>query len=423
LVVQHTLDNGILVLMESIPHFRSASIGVWFKTGSIQEEENQYGMAHFIEHMLFKGTKNRTARRIAEEIDAVGGQLNAFTAKEYTCFYTKVMDEHISISIDILGDIVCNPLFDEKDIRNEKNVISEEILMAEDTPEDVCHETLMNAALGSHPLSHPILGSQESVSTFTRDEVRSFYNDHYAKGPCVISASGHFDETEMLDWLTQAFSGWKRHESLYTTTAQPVDIHSHDAAAFRKKDIEQTHLCMAFPGVSIADDILFPLLAVNTILGGGISSRLFQNIREEKGLAYEIYSYPSSYIGGGMMTVYAGTSPGEAETVLDMIRYEVDSLRENGLTDEELSRAKDQMKGNYFLGLENLSSRMSSLAKSQINLGYVRTPQMVLSNIDNITPKDIRDVIGRVFDTDRISLAVVSREQPDHGFSKYLRRP
>ena len=420
MVVQHTLDNGILVLMESIPHFRSASIGVWFKTGSIQEESDQYGMAHFIEHMLFKGTKNRTARRIAEEIDAVGGQLNAFTAKEYTCFYTKVMDEHIPIAIDVLGDIVCNPLFAQKDIRNEKNVVAEEILMAEDTPEDVCHETLMGAALGQHPLSHPILGSQESVSGFTRDQIRAFYDDHYATGPCIISASGHFDEDEMLDWLTRSFCDWQRHDSLYTVSAQPVDIISHDTAAFRKKDIEQTHLCMAFPGVSIADDILFPLLAVNTVLGGGISSRLFQNIREEKGLAYEIYSYPSSYIGGGLMTIYAGTSPSEAETVLDLICREVDVLRKEGLNEDELGRAKDQMKGNYFLGLENLSSRMSSFAKSQINLGYVRTPQMVLSNIDNITPKDIRDVIEQVFDTDQISLAVVSREQPDHGFSKYL---
>jgi predicted Zn-dependent peptidase len=422
LVVQHTLDNGILVLLESLPYFRSASIGVWFKTGSVQEKEDQYGMAHFIEHMLFKGTKHRTARRIAEEIDAVGGQLNAFTAKEYTCFYTKVMDEHIPVAIDILGDLVCNPLFDEKDIRNEKNVITEEILMAEDTPEDVCHETLMSAALGSHPLSHPILGSQESIGAFTQDQIREFYEDHYAKGPCIISASGHFDETEMLQWLSDAFSGWKRHQSPYTTAVEPVTIVAHDRAAFRKKDIEQTHLCLAFPGVSVADDTLFPLLAVNTILGGGISSWLFQNIREEKGLAYEIYSYPSSYIGGGLLTIYAGTSPSAAETVLELIQKEVDRLRVKGLTDEELNRAKDQMKGNYFLGQESLSSRMSSLAKSQIHLGYVRTPQMVLNSIESITTRDIQNVIDRVFNSGQISLAVVAREEPRNHYSQYLGR-
>lgn len=421
MVMQHTLDNGILVLLEPIQHFRSAAIGVWFKTGSAQETADQYGMAHFIEHMLFKGTVNRTARQIAEEIDAVGGQLNAFTAKEYTCFYTKTMDEHITVAIDILGDLVCNPRFDESDIRNEKKVVAEEILMAEDTPEDVCHETLMQSALGDNPLSHPILGSQESIDTFTRDDIRDFYNAHYATGPCVISASGHFDEQEMLTLLEKAFGGWKRHDSIYTTTPMPVEMIAHEKAAFRKKDIEQTHLCMAFPGVPIADDILYPLLAVNTIFGGGISSRLFQTIREEKGLAYEIYSYPSSYIGGGLMTIYAGTSPSQAETVLDMIRSEVDALREYRLTEDELTRAKDQMKGNYFLGLESLSSRMSSFAKSQINLGYVRTPQMVLATIDSISPKDIRDVIDRVFDAGRICLSVVSREKPADGYARYLK--
>jgi predicted Zn-dependent peptidase len=421
MVVQHTLDNGILVLLEPIPHSRSAAIGVWFKTGSVVESENQFGMAHFIEHMLFKGTRNRTARRIAEEIDAVGGQLNAFTAKEYTCFYTKIMDEHIVTGIDILGDLTCNPLFDKSDIRNEKKVVAEEIMMAEDTPEDVCHEALMRSALGTHPLSHPILGSQDSIGAFTRDEIRGFYEAHYETGPCIISASGHFEEKEMLGWLEKAFSGWRRHESIYTSSPVPVEMVARDKAAFRKKDIEQTHLCMAFPGVSIADDILYPLLAVNTILGGGISSRLFQNIREQKGLAYEIYSYPSSYTGGGLMTVYAGTSPSQVETVLDMIRSEVDTLRENGLSDAELKRAKDQMKGNYFLGMESLSSRMSTLAKSQINLGYVRTPQMVVSAIENITQKDIADVIDRVFNAGRVSLALVSREHPSHKYARYLK--
>ncbi len=390
----YTTKNGIKVILEKIPHLRSASIGVWFRAGSVYEGPDENGISHFIEHMLFKGTKNRSARAIAEEIDAVGGQLNAFTAKEYTCFYCKVMDEHFKIGMDLLSDMVLNSVFDEKELEKEKGVITEEIYMYEDSPEDLVHDLLAIKFFGDHPLANNILGTTKQIEQFSRNQVQDFYYRYYTPDNMVISVAGNFDEASLVDMIDEYFGTWSRQGS-------PVAIHkvnkANRAVCFRKKEIEQIHICLAFPGIELGRDEIYPLLVLNNIFGGGMSSRLFQKIREDRGLTYSVYSYPSSYLNGGMFTIYAGMNPNQSPEVLRLVLNEIGLLKKEGITQKEFEMAREQLKGNYILGLESASSRMTAMGKNKLLLDRVLTPDEIINKINRLTYDDVIRILNIIF--------------------------
>jgi len=405
-----TLDNGVRVVCEKIPYLRSISIGLWVGTGSRNENTLNNGISHFIEHMLFKGTRKRTARDIASCIDNIGGQLNAFTGKEYTCYYTKTLDSHIEIAFDLLWDMYFNSLFDDKDITLEKHVIMEEINMYEDTPEELVHDVLSEIIWNGDPLGYPILGSYNSLGKIDKRLIQGYMHDNYIVKNTVIAVAGNFEENKLPDLISKYFSGWKT-EHQKVSLYNPVKFISDFRA--KKKDTEQVHVCVGFEGVEHGNDDIYPLLVVNNILGGGMSSRLFQRIREEKGLVYSIYSYPSSYKNTGSFTIYAGMNPEQVELVIKLVIEEVENLIIKGIDGSELSKSKEQLKGNYMLGLESTNSRMNSIGKSELLLGYILTPEEVLDKIDEINEETVGRIIGKVFNIDRVSLAAVGGFKKD----------
>jgi len=401
-----TLRNGLRVIGEKIPHFRSVSMGIWVGVGSSFESKRENGISHFIEHMMFKGTRNRTAKEIASIMDGVGGQINAFTSKECTCYYSKVMDEHLRLSFDVLFDMLMNSVFDEVEIEKEKGVVLEEINMVEDTPEDLVHDLLAQSFFKGHPLSRPILGSPENVLSFSQEDLFSFIRNHYTPSNTVISIAGNFDES-MVEELVEQYTSSQGNTSNRIELTDPPSFHS--TVVIREKETEQTHLCLALPGLPMGNDDLYCLLILNNLFGGGMSSRLFQTIREERGLAYSVYSYPSSYKNTGMFTIYAGMKPSQTEQVIRLILEEMSRILEHGVEMKEFQRAKEQLKGNYILGLESTSSRMSAIGKSQLLLNKVHSPQEIIQKIESVSIEDLRTVISQVFDFNRLSAAVVGK--------------
>lgn len=378
---QHTLPNGLRIIAEKIPHFRSVSVGLWVGSGSQYETRQQGGISHFIEHMLFKGTKKRTAREIAEAMDAVGGQLNAFTSKECTCFYAKVVDENLPLAMDVITDIVLNSVISTQELEKEKGVILEEISMAEDSPEDLVSELIMVAHFGDQTLARPILGTEESVGGLNRAKLLNYYKKFYRPENAVLALAGNYDWDAFLKLATECLGSWERGEfgpSYKTKPAKPQVIR-------REKEIEQLHLTLGFPGVPQDSDEIYPLSILNSVLGGAMSSRLFQTIREERGLAYTVYSYPASYSDIGIFAIYAGTSLDHAEEVLKLIRQEVDRIVRDGLTMQEFEQARAQLKGSYILGLESTSSRMNALGRRKLLLNAEQTEEEVIAKIDAIT--------------------------------------
>jgi predicted Zn-dependent peptidase len=378
---QYTLPNGLRIIAEKIPHFRSVSVGLWIGSGSQYETRQQGGISHFIEHMLFKGTKKRTAREIAEAMDAVGGQLNAFTSKECTCFYAKVVDENLPLAMDVITDIVLNSVISTQELEKEKGVILEEISMAEDSPEDLVSELIMLAQFGDQPLARPILGTEESVGSLTRAKLLHYYKKFYRPENAVLALAGNYDWENVLRMSEEFLGGWEPGEpgpSYRTRPAKPQTIR-------REKEIEQLHLTMAYPGVPQDSDEIYPLSILNSVLGGAMSSRLFQSIREERGLAYTVYSYPASYSDSGIFAVYAGTSIEYAPEVLKLIRQEVEKITREGLTKQEFDQARAQLKGSYILGLESTSSRMNALGRRKLLLNAEQTEEEVIAKIDAIT--------------------------------------
>lgn len=413
----YKLKNGIQVITEKIPHFRSISIGLWFKVGSIYEDEKEEGLSHFIEHMLFKGTEKRSAKEIAQTLEAVGGQLNAFTAKECTCFYSKIIDEHLELALDLLSDMVLNSTFDPTEIEKEKGVILEEISMYEDSPEDVVHEMLSMEFFGSHPLGKPILGTAKSVDNFTKAGIKEYYNRFYSPENLVISIAGNFQDDQLAILLDKYFEHWNK------------PTHGHDEPGnhrighgifYRYKDIEQAHLCIGCPGISLGNEEVYALMVFNNIFGGGMGSRLFQRIREEHGLAYSVFSYPSSYVYGGLFTIYAGMKPSQAAEVTSLIWEEIMAIKNRNITQEEFYMAREQLKGNYILGLENTSSRMTALGRNQLLVGKITTPNEVLSKIDNVKIEDIYIVLNNMFLKDNVTMALVSREDQGPILKEYF---
>lgn len=389
---KYVLSNGLRVMVENIPTVRSVSFGIWVKTGSRNETMDNNGISHFIEHMLFKGTEKRTAKDIADLFDGIGGNVNAFTSKEYTCYFAKVLDEHLPLAVDALSDMFFHSQFDEQELAKEKNVILEEISMYEDTPDDRVHDEASRAAFGDHPLAYSILGLKERLEAMGSDTLRDFMNERYTIENTVISVAGNVEDKKLLAMLEQYFGAFSRHSEPAVIT--PPDFRGD--YLFHKKKTEQNHLCISFPGFSNADPLLYPMVLLNNALGGGMSSRLFQEIREKRGLAYSVYSYHTGYADSGLFTVYAGTAPKQTKDVLELTMEQLQELSVKGLGEDELQRGKEQLKGSLILSLESTSSRMNRIGKNELMLGRHYTLDELLARIDNVSMDHIREVTKRM---------------------------
>ena len=390
-----TLPNGLRIIGEYIPHFRSVSVGLWIGAGSQYETRAQAGMSHFIEHMVFKGTTSRSARDIAEQMDEVGGHLNAFTSKECTCFYAKVVDEHVRLAMDIISDLCVRPIFDAAEMEKEKGVVLEEIDMAEDTPEDLVHELLMLAHFGDQNVARPILGTEDSVNSFTREQVLEYWKQMYRPENAVLAVAGSYRWDEIVAMAREFLGEWDK--GCFIMPEFHTDI---VAPAFlrREKDIEQANICLGFPGLMSGHDKGYELSLFSSVYGGAMSSRLFQKIREESGLAYSVYSYPNSYTDCGMLSVYAATGPENACAVTDMIMAETAKLVEDGLTRDEFNKAREQLKSGYILGQESTSSRMQAAGRRLLLLGTTRSEDEVIARVNAMDFDDtnalMRELLG-----------------------------
>ncbi|TYP77602.1 M16 family metallopeptidase [Paenibacillus methanolicus] len=384
----YTLSNGLRVVVEYIPTCRSVSFGIWVKTGSRNETPENNGISHFIEHMLFKGTEKRSAKDIADLFDGIGGNVNAFTAKEYTCYFAKVLDQHLPLAVDALADMFFNSQFDDNELAKEKNVILEEIAMYEDTPDDKVHDEASRASYGDHPLAYSILGLEERLTAMTSDTLRNHLKSNYRIDNTVIAVAGNVEKEALIELLERHFGAFANRG-----TDSPITAPAFEGTyLFHQKKTEQNHICMTFPGLSIADPQLYAMILLNNAVGGGMSSRLFQEIREKRGLAYSVYSYHTSYADSGLFTVYAGTAPKQTKDVLDLTIEMMQELSAKGLSDAELHRGKEQLKGSLILSLESTSSRMNRLGKNELMIGRHYTLDELLARIDAVSMDDIRDV-------------------------------
>jgi predicted Zn-dependent peptidase len=392
-IEKHTLDNGVRVIIEKIPTVRSVALGIWVGTGSRYETPDNNGISHFIEHMLFKGTEKRSAKEIAESFDHIGGHVNAFTSKEYTCYYARVLDEHSPLALEILADMFFHSVFDEAEIKKERNVVIEEIKMYDDTPDDLVHDLIARASYQSHPLGYSILGTEEVLGTLTREKILTYIDQRYTPQNVVITVAGNVNE-KLLEEIKAYFSSFQRKN--HPANISPAIFHPE--VRLKKKETEQAHLCLSFPGLEIGNKEMYSLILMNNILGGSMSSRLFQEVREERGLAYSVFSYHSAFQDSGMFTVYAGTTPKQLEEVYRVIMDTLSVLRAKGITNEELSKGKEQLKGSLMLSLESTNSRMSRLGKNELLLGKHLDLDEILHKVNDVTLESIQKVIGKIFD-------------------------
>ena len=397
MIAKEVFDNGLTLITESMPHVRSVTIGVWLKRGSRHETSEQSGIAHFIEHMVFKGTKNRSAETIASEVDSIGGYMDAFTAKEYASFHLKVLDEHLPLAVDILGDIVRNPLFDPIEMTKEKKVIFEEINMVEDTPDDLVMELFSGAFWPDHPLGRPILGTKRSVSSFRRDDLASFFAEVYHAGNILIAAAGNLNHPDTARLVQRHFGALAGSPTKLARGRAPKPAIRVVTRA--KKELEQVHLCLGAPAYPQAHAERFPAYVLNTVLGGSMSSRLFQNVREKRGLVYSISSGFTSYSDAGNLTVYAGTSLDSVAEVVRLTIEEIRRLKGDRIPETELRRAKDHLKGSLMLSLESTGSRMSHLARQELYFGKQFGLDEVLGSIELVQANDVQRVANKIFST------------------------
>lgn len=392
ILIKKTLSNGLRVVMEQIPTYRSVSFGVWVKTGSRYESGPNNGISHFIEHMLFKGTERYTAKDIAEIFDGIGGNVNAFTAKEYTCYYAKVLDTHLPIAVDVLSDMFFNSKFDQAELDKERNVILEEISMYDDTPDDLVHDLIAKAAYGDHSLGYSILGTEANLKAMQPEHLRQYMRDHYSVSNTVIGMAGNIDDS-VTELLEKHFGALDNKGTAYELNVP----HFAGQSLFHSKKTEQNHICLALPGCSLHDPMLYPMILLNNMIGGGMSSYLFQEIREKRGLAYSVYSYHTAHIDSGMFTIYMGTAPKQTQEVLNVTMEVLRGVAENGLSDEELRKGKEQLKGSFILSLESTSSRMNRLGKNELMFGKHYTLDEILARIDSVSQEDIRTLVNRLF--------------------------
>src|SRR5580658_5488123 len=399
-----TLKNGVRVISEEMPHVRSVSLGVWIKTGSRRETSEENGISNFIEHMLFKGTKNRSAEDIARSVDSIGGGLDAFTAKEMVSYNTKVLDEHLPLAFDVLADMVRNPLFREEDIEKEKGVILEELKMEVDNPEYLLHDIFSSNFYKDHPLGKPIIGSKNTIRAFDRRMIDGYYQRYHSPSNILITAAGNLNHGKLVELARGHFEDLKISPQLAPEVA-PIP---HARLVFRDKtSLEQTHLYMGVPAYPFPHELRFACYTLNTILGGGMSSRLFQNIREKQGLAYAVYSELAMYHDTGCMAIYAGTAVETCSQVIHSIVKELREIKENLVPAEELRRAKDNLKGSFMLGLESTSSRMSNLARQELHFKRFFSLDEMIEKIEGVTAEQIRDIAREFFHSKNITLAVL----------------
>ncbi len=400
MIIIKKLDNGVLVALEEIPYVKSIAFGIWVKNGSRNEREEQNGISHFIEHMLFKGTEKRTAKEIANEMDALGGQMNAYTTKEYTCYHTRTLDENFDMALEIMADMFLNSRFNEQDMEREKDVILEEIAMYEDTPDELVHDLIQNHVLRGSSLGMPILGTKESVSGLSIEEMRAYYEKNYHTENTILSVAGKFDVEEMFEKLNKTFGQWKRKEKYdpYNTKGRYMVSHTS-----REKDAEQLHLCLSFPGISRDDPMRYAVSVLNTIFGGSMSSRLFQTIREEQGLTYSIYSYPTAFSDVGVFSIYAGMNMNQLHMVLESIANEIAHIKATPLSQELVNRTKERMISNYIIGAESSMNRMISMGSSLLLHGEILTQEQIIENIGAVGAEDILGISQRIFQLGEIS--------------------
>ncbi len=400
---REVLPNGLTLITEEMQHIRSVSIGIWIKTGSRDEDLQWNGISHFIEHMVFKGTKNRSAEDIARQVDSIGGNMDAFTAKECVCFNVKVLDEHMPIAMDVLSDLVLNPVFDVQDIGRERGVILEEIKMDEDNPDYLVHEIFTQNFWKDHPLGKPILGTKDTVKKFEREPVLDFYKQRFAPGNLIICAAGHLQHEQFVDLVRKHFGDMKPMSNGFYSS-QPKVVSR--IILRNKKALEQVQICVGVPSHPIAHEKR-PSYILNTLLGGGMSSRLFQNIRERQGLAYAIYSDLSPYRDTGCLSVYAGTSRESAAKVVRSVVSEFRKLKSDAVSGEELRRAKDQLKGSLMLSLESSTARMSNLARQEMYFDRFYTLDELIEKIESVTAEELQGLANEFFQTDSIAVTVL----------------
>jgi predicted Zn-dependent peptidase len=403
-IQRELLPNGLLVLSEEMAHIRSISIGIWMRTGSRDETIENNGISHFVEHMVFKGTKTRSARDIARQVDSIGGNIDAFTGKETICFNIKVLDEHLPIALDILSDLVLNPVFHQKDIVREKGVILEEIKMDEDNPDYLVHEIFTQNFWKDHPLGKPILGTKETVRSFEQERVWNFYQQRFAPNNMIISAAGNLNHGKFVGLIRERFS---QLGPVANGHHEPAPAITPRIITRNKKSLEQVQLCLGVPSHPVSHDRRYVSYVLNTVLGGGMSSRLFQKIREEQGLAYSIYSDLNPYRDTGCMSVYAGTSLEATPKVVDSILAEFRELKSDPIPAEELRRAKDQLKGSLMLSLESSTSRMSNLARQQMYFERFFTMDETIDQIEAVSSEGVAAMAAELFNSDKIAVTVL----------------
>ena len=403
-VRKEVLSNGLTILTEPMSSVRSVSVGIWLRTGARQESVEDNGISHFIEHMLFKGTTSRSAEDIARAADSIGGHLDAFTAKETTSYSIKVLDEHLPQAFGILSDLVKNPLFKSEHIKNESGVIQEEIKMVEDTPDDLVHELFTQTYWRGHALGRPILGTRSTVRGFDRKRLVSYFRRHYAPNNLLIAAAGHIKHSKIVDLVQKEFGHLSQGPAL---RSGPVPIAHPHLQIRHKKDLEQVHLCVGSPSYPQPHKNRFPAYILNSVLGGGMSSRLFQNIREKRGLAYSVFSGLSSFHDAGCLSVYAGTAADKAREVIDLVLKEFGEMKSNPITQEELTRAKAYLKGSMLLSLESSSSRMGNVARQEMYFGRYITLDEISRSVDAVTAEQVQTVAKEFFQPERLAVTVL----------------
>ena len=398
------LDNGVRLVTERMPSLKSVTIGIWVNVGSRDEEQGEEGFSHFIEHMFFKGTATRSAAQISREIDALGGEMNAFTTRETTTFYVKVLDEQLQHGLALLADLFHHSRFPIKEIEKEKRVVLEEMRMVQDDPEEWVQDLHTQQMFGAHPLGRPILGKAATIKNLGRQDILGYVQRYYHPHETVVAVAGNFEQKRLLSLLDTHFGRFER-PAATRRNRRPAEIHG--GLQVHEKKLEQAHLCLGLKGISVEHKDRYAAALLNAVLGGNVSSRLFQEVREKRGLAYSIYSCLSAYSDGGMWSVYAGTRPSEAPTVIELVTRELARLCRNGIPRDELARAKNQMKGSVMLGLESTSSRMGKLAKDELHHGRRVSLEEVMAGIDRVSEAQVLALSRELFDQRRLSVAAL----------------
>lgn len=402
------LPNGIRVVTERMPHVRSVAVGVWVETGSRHEPEARSGISHFIEHLVFKGTESRTAEEIARVVDSAGGQMDAFTSKEHTCFYINILDRHLPLAVDLLSDILLHARFAAEDIEREKTVVLQEFRMVEDTPEDLIHDLLAQRVWPDHPLGRPILGSKDVVLGLGRETILAHFVEEYCPAKVTIAAAGRVDHDELVELLAPRFEGFQRlsapRDGLPPVTAPGVEVVA--------KPLEQVHFLLGLPGLHHTAAERYALYLLNTVMGGSLSSRLFQEVRERQGLVYSIYSGSAAFRDAGLLYIYAGTEAAHFPKVLRLTLDELAKLRDKGITEDELVRSKEHLKGNLMLSLESTSSRMNRLAKQELYFGQFFSLDEILAAVDAVTVEEVQRLIERLIVERDLSLVALGPVEP-----------